>query len=370
MAPALDATFLEEVHSRRPPRVRPVNVFDVLRGGWREDRVDFTLEFFLNPQERHLLGTLVIDALLRAIDGAAFIDGAGATDSVLEADRCLGTQDWVVATQVDYIDVYATSRELGIAIVIENKIGHVLNNPLHRYAGRARDDGFGTVLVVVLAPTSVHHIDLEQHRFVSKSLTYDELGAEITRSSAFVDALMAPASRDQQRSLDLLVQFIEKRSVEGKTVDIEDEAARVSEWWQLQAEHREAIRAFEQARTEVRRIIRDRRARLEPLIAGCLESAALAPDWEAHGGASNDVWNAYHFADPDWTVELKFTIDPDLVTAPVYVMDRRGRTYDDKTIEPLGLPWSSTDEEIADAFVQRVKVILDSVRAGTRPVRR
>jgi len=60
----LDLSFLEV--SLRPAGAveRPVNVYDILRKSWRETRVDVTLQFFLDPTDRHGLGTLVIDTLL------------------------------------------------------------------------------------------------------------------------------------------------------------------------------------------------------------------------------------------------------------------------------------------------------------------
>lgn len=53
-----------------------VNVYDIPSDGWRESRVDMTLEFFLDPTELHGLGSLVMDALLRLLDGAPLAIGA------------------------------------------------------------------------------------------------------------------------------------------------------------------------------------------------------------------------------------------------------------------------------------------------------
>lgn len=111
-------------------------------------------------------------------------------------------------------------------------------------------------------------------------------------------------------------------------------------------------------------MIRDRRRRLEPLIADRRASAGLVPDWESHGGLREETWSAYSFPDADWSVELKFSADP--ARPAIFVYDRRGKTYKDSTIEPLGLSWTATDEQISDAFVARLIEILGHARMGTR----
>jgi len=355
---ALDLSFLDAPLSptRIPPR--PVNVYDILREGWRETRVDMTLQFFLDPQERHGLGSLVIDALLRLLDGAPAIGPNGRTSRLLIAKDAEGSDSWVIGTQVDFIDVYAVNRDFGIALVIENKIGHVLNNPLTKYAEYARADGLTTVMVVVLAPEARVHLDPEQRNFLSIALTYAELTGEIKRAPELVDFLLSPGDRDQRRSLDLLQQFIEARYGEAELADLIDEAQRIEEWRAVLHEHRLAIAAFEDARKSIGVTIRERRKRIEPLIADRLDAAGLKTGWEGHGGIQEETWNAYHFPAVDWSVELKFSADP---TRPmIYVYDRRGRTYKDSAIEPLGLIWTDTDIDIADAFVERVAQILQS----------
>ncbi|MBH0024439.1 PD-(D/E)XK nuclease family protein [Salinibacterium sp. SWN248] len=360
----LDLSFLEV--SLRPAGIveRPVNVYDILREGWRETRVDMTLQFFLDPTERHGLGTLVIDALLRLLDGAPSIGLNGRTSKHLIAQDAEGSDAWEVATQVDFIDVFASNRDSGIALVLENKIGHVLDNPLRKYAEYARNKGFDTVIVAVLAPEARDHPDPVQKNYLSSAITYAELSAEIKSAPELVEFLMSPGDRDQRRSLELLQQFIEARHGKTEMTDLEDQAQRLDEWRDVLEEHRGAITAFEEARSSIGRLIRDRRKRLEPLITDRLEALALETGWQAHGGGKEETWNAYHFPAADWSVELKFSADP---TRPmIFVYDRRGLTYKDSTIEPLGLTWTNTDERIADAFIERVVHILGEVKAGTR----
>lgn len=362
----LDLSFLSVPLGSAPLPTAPVNVYDILRDGWRETRVDMTLRFFLDPNERHGLGPLVIDALLNLLDGSPTIGPNGTGTAVLDAEEYVGSDTWEISTQDQYIDVYATNRESGIAIVIENKIGHVLNNPLDTYASHALNDGsFDTVLVAVLAPER-RQPSTAQALWLSKSITYAELSDEIKRSPTLVNHLLNPTDRDQIRSLDLLQQFMEVRSGGTNMKDLEAEAARVNEWRDLEKEHRDAIRTFLDARSSVMRVLSDRRRRLEPLIAAGLEDAGLKVGWENHSGSSPglEVWNAYHFPAPDWSVELKFSADPK--TPDIFVYDYQGRTYRQATIEGLGLQWTASDDEIADTFVERTKMILEEAAGGQR----
>lgn len=361
---SLDLSFLDATLSPAQSAPRPVNVYDILREGWRETRVDMTLQFFLDPNERHGLGPLVIDALLRRLDGAPAIGPSGHSSSTLNSKEAEGSNAWVIGTQVDFIDVYATNRDLGVAIVLENKIGHVLNNPLRKYAEYARGDGFDTVLVAVLAPEAREHADSSQRTFLSRSVTYAELSVEIKRAPELVDFLMNPRDRDQQRSLELLQQFIEARYGEAEMTDLADEALRLEEWRGVLEAYRPAIVAFEEARNGIGRLIRDRRKRLEPLIADRFDALGLMTDGEAHGGIREETWNSYYFPSADWSVELKFSADPSRPL--IFVFDRRGRTYKDSTVEPLGLTWTDSDERIADAFLGRVVDILEQAKQGVR----
>lgn len=240
----IDMSFLDASLSPARTRPRPVNVYDILREGWRETRVDMTMQFFLDPNERHGLGSLVIDALLRLLSETPSIGPDGRADpATFDMEEAAGSDAWEIETQVDYIDVYAVNRELGIAIVLENKIGHVLNNPLRAYAERARRDGFATVLVVVLAPDVRSHVELEQQSFVSAAITYAELSEEIKRAPELIEFLLSPKDLDQSRSLELLQPFIEARSGDVAMTDLENEAKRLDEWRTILETHGAAIKA-------------------------------------------------------------------------------------------------------------------------------
>jgi hypothetical protein len=364
----VDLSFLAVPLGPMPAPSRAVNVYDILSDGWRETRVDMTLQFFLDPNERHGLGTLVMDALLRAVDGAPMIGREGKTDTLFAAEDYERSDAWEIGVQVGYIDVIATNRDRGIAVVLENKIGHKLANPLDRYAACALVDGeITSVLVVVLAP-EYRVAREEQASWLSRSITYAELADEIKRSAELIQYLLDPADRDQRRSLDLLQQFIEARSGDTDVIDLSREAVRLEEWRALVAEHQEAITRFDAAKKEVARLLRERNKRLGDLVADRISEAGFETTWEAHGGGPHgvgvDFWNAYCFARENWSVELKFSTAPDLPS--IYVFDYAGRTYKPHRVEPLGLEWTTSDEEIADAFINRVKLILEEVRNGLR----
>lgn len=360
----LDLSFLLVPVESMPASPRAVNVYDILREGWRETRVDMTLQFFLDPNERHGLGSLVIDALLRTLDGAPTIGPVGRTEKQFSAEDFLGSDTWGISTQTAFIDVYATDTERGIVIVLENKIGHELDNPLDRYAAYALNEpGTASVLVVVLAPERRTARGMQQN-WLSRAITYSELFEEIKGSPRLVDHLLRPVDLDQRRSLDLLQQFIEARKGGIDVADVADEAARLAEWRELLGQHGEAIKEFLAARRSAASLIRDRSKRLAPLIAEGLEASGLEVGWEAHGGYDTDVWNAYHFPAADWSIELKLSTDPALPS--IYVFDYAGRTYKNKVVEPLGLEWRASDQQVSDAFVDRVNLIIEQARSGTR----
>lgn len=362
----LDLSFLDFSFTTPRPRPRPVNVYEILREGWRETRVDMTLQFFLDPSERHGLGTLVIDALLNCLDGAPTIGAAGKTSTALVAADCQGAEGWQVGTQVGFIDVLATNPDLGVAIVLENKIGHQLNNPLDQYAQFASSVGdFTTVVVAVLAPEHRSAAE-DMDGWLSRSITYTELAEAIKRTPALVDYLLSPSDRDQRRSLELLQQFIEARSGDPDVSDLTAEAVKLDEWRDFVDVHRDAIASFDEARRSIARMLRTRSKQLAGPVAERISEAGLEVSWEAHGNdpRGTDCWNAYCFSPEDWSVELKLTSDPE--RPAVYVFDYRGRTYKDAKVEPLGLDWTATDEQIADAFIERVQFILEEVRRGAR----
>ena len=362
----LDLTFLTVPIRLRAVAPPPVNVYEVLRDGWRETRVDMTLLFLLNPSERHGLGSLVIDALLATLHGAPFIREEGTTTTVLSAPDYVGSTAWEIQTQADRIDVLATNTDSGLAIVLENKIGHILNNPLGSYAASAlKDPAVNDVLVVVLAPEQ-RNAQEEQSKWLSRSITYAQLAEEIRRSPRLVEQVLDPVDQDQRRSLDLLEQFMEMRTREGAMRNDSDDAARLQEWRVLLEDHQEAIEAFNRARKDMRAVIKRRRESLEAPIADRIAESGFTTDTTTPGGGSDDFQElGYYFTDADWTIGLCFQTRPGPLSE-LYVYDNSGRGNANRRRQPLGVAWTESDDTLADAFLARVAEIRAEEAPPTR----
>ena len=304
----LDLAFLDVAPRPVPVRTRPVNVYEILREGWRETRVDMTLQFFLDPNERHGLGPLVIDALLRLLDGAPVIGEGGKTGDPFSAQDYVGSDSWEIRTQARNIDVLAVNRDRGIAIVLENKIGHVLDNPLGGYASHALSDkDVNEVLVAVLAP-EVRLPNEDQEPWLSRAVTYSELADGIKGSPGFVDQVLDPAGRNERRSLDLLQQFIEARSGDEVMNDLDAEAARLGDWRTVIADHEDAIQRFDESRKKVAQMLRERASRLVQPIYDRLGGLSITPEQQWSGAARSDdeSWSVFTFAPQNWWVGSSF----------------------------------------------------------------
>ncbi|WP_017792718.1 PD-(D/E)XK nuclease family protein [Leucobacter salsicius] len=320
-----------------------------------------TLQFFLDPNERHGLGTLVIDALLRNLDEAPLIGSEGTNGERLNAEDVIGSSEWEIGTQVEFIDVYALNRELDLAIVLENKIGHELNNPLKKYAETALSDGVSQVIVAVLAPET-RDAPTGLTQWLSASITYEMLSTTVKQAPELLEHLLAPVDIDQRRSLDLLQQFFEARSGGPKVSDLANEEARLTTWRDHLRAHQDALDAFQRAQSDMRKLIQARNKRLDPLIGAWLDEKGFEPGWQAHGGSPDDVWNAYHFPSINWSIELKLTTRPTLPT--IYVQVYPERDYKRIEVEDLGLPWSASDKALAEAFAHRVQRLFDEAQSA------
>ncbi len=231
----------------------------------------------------------------------------------------------------------------GIAVVIENKIGAALNNPLESYVRHAAAAGYKTVLLTALAPYPVR-LSSAQIPWVTRALTYEELFTQLEIEQTSLDT--SPGDRDAAvlRSLDLLDQFREIRQRGARAVDYTNEARYVNDFRQRLSGHAEAVTEFFTAVATINKLFRARSARLEPLIRERLAEAGLTPDWEAHSGhVGKDkwvrAWNAYHLVDSDNSVELIMTPDP-RQASPITFKAYPGRSYkyyDDYDHTP---PWS------------------------------
>lgn len=359
---SLDLDFLAKIPILPSTPQQAVNVFDILREGSLETRVDMTLKFFLDPNERHGLGPLVLDSLLALVDGATVFRRDGST-AILRSQDFMGSDGWSVQTQSEFIDVFAVNTELDIALVIENKIGHVLNNPLGKYVRTALRDA-GRVIVIVLAPSSRAHVSQDQQLWISQSVPYSDLISEIKSSPQLVEHLLRPIDLDQRRSLDFLQQFMEVRTGRDLMASLKEEDRFLSDWRAMLEDRGAAIEAFLNARKRLTALLKDRMRRLEPLVI-----QSLSENFEVEsgpvGGTPEEVWAIFYLPALDWTFELKFSAHP---AAPlVFAFDRQGRKYVNKRSTPLDVAWDQSDSDFVSAFVAAVTARVEEISAS-RPV--
>jgi hypothetical protein len=379
----MDLSFLDTNMPRLTKRLALVNVFDLLELGGSERAADLTLTYFFDPEERHGMGTAMVDALITLLDGAPLLSASGPTTDVFVADDYMRANGWSVDRQVSagdpgdgqselnwygIIDIYLTNAESDLAIVIENKIGATLNNPLESYVRHALDEGYATVLLVVLAPYQ-HALNDEASRWVSRALTYGALFDSLRAAAARTEGEAPASDINGQRSIALLEQFQEIRERSAEVQDYTTEAKFVDGFRSALAGHEEALSEFFATQKQVNKIYRQRSERLGPLINERLEQAALATGWEAHGHQSGHwtyAWNAYHLTDSDNSVELILSPDPKYpgsIIAKAYP-GRSYKEYAGANHVSIGVGWASPDEDIADAFVSFVLGVVAAHPAG------
>lgn len=348
-----------------------VNVYEILRDGYKESRVDLTLLYFLDPTERHGLGSVVIDALLQLLDGAAehTIEGS---QGLFDASRAVGSSDWEIETQAEYIDVLAVNSELGLAIVLENKINAPLDNLLESYKERALErDGVGVVLVAVLAPEVRHADHLSDFSFAS--LTYDDLIDSIRRAPALLDVALAPADLNQRRSVDLLQQFLEARAGRGAMEDLRNEMERIELIRESEALYGEGRRRYDRERRETHRLLKERRDRVQPLVTHLLSDRAglvvreddgpLQRRNEVRGvcGGHLEEGDAYFLCE-FWPgenrdgarIEIKFSMGPGDETIFLQHYWGKGTKRTEVSRGALNVDWSTSDKEIAEVYVDKL----------------
>lgn len=188
-APRLESfeALLDEF-GRLPGRVaRPPTFMEIAGYPHYENACSNILAFFMDPEESHGLGTLVLDALASA-GGIADAEGVGGNVSV---DR------EVVTEAGNRIDILVTSDEH--AILIENKIHAAANNPFYDYA--AHFDRIAGVrvphkILLTLYPTG------DGSNWGFTNLTYEEF-VEQTRS-----LLGSYVSSADTRYLTMLLDFL------------------------------------------------------------------------------------------------------------------------------------------------------------------
>jgi hypothetical protein len=364
----MDLSFLDQPMPRLKQPRGVINLYDVLEQAGLELAADRTLAYFFAPEERHGMGTAMLDAFLKLVDGAPLLGAEGRLPDVFDSSPTMKSSGWTVDRQVTaptpsesqgelgwqgFIDLYLTNRDLDIAIIIENKIGASLANPLESYVRHAVDEGYGTVLLAVLAPYE-HPLDEKTSRWTSRAVTYSGLFQAMRTASA----TPPPGASDtnQRRSADLLEQFQEIRERTGHAVDYAIEAEFVGQFRETLEGHASALKDFFDAQQKINKLYRQRSERLGPLIDERLLLAGLEKNWESHSYNTNTwtyAWNAYRLTESDNSVELILSPDPKYagaITAKAYP-GRSYKLYPGLDHVTLGVDWINTDEEIADAFV-------------------
>lgn len=369
--------FLTAVPRRLPPS-RPVNVLQILGRYGSEDAADAVLAYFLDPAERHGLDVALMDALLTELDGSWCVDAGGITDRVFQAGAFLGSSDWQVQRQVmargdafsesqvgwdGRIDLFLTNPTLDIAIIIENKIGAPLHNPLESYVRRAADWQYGTVLLTVLAPEMVTPSE-RQARWISKAITYRGLFGRLDDARDADDGLSDDTPVDVRRSKDLLEQFREMVERDPMTHDHSSDAAYLTNFRSALVPHANEVADFFDSVKRVNTLVRDRRKRLEPLIRERLDARSIdTSGWEAQGHNTDRwvyTWNAYLLSSVNASIELNMSADParpELITVKAYP-GRSYKYFPGWEERPLGVGWEASDQEIADAFLAAVQELI------------
>ncbi len=381
----MDLDFLQVERPRLSRRRGPLNVYQLLGLSGSELAADQTLGYFLDPRERHGLGGALVDALLSLLEGGPVLGAAGRVPgSPLLVSRFTGSTQWNVERQIavappesahtalswaGIMDLYLTNDERNVAIVIENKIAAPLNNPLESYVHHALDEGYATVLLVVLAPYK-HALDEKCKRWITRAVTYEALFERLGELSPLHSRAALTSSLDVRRSFDLLEQFREIRQRSAKPMAYSNDAEFVNGFRRLLSSHDAAIGEFFDAVQTINRLFRERSERLEPLVRSQLEALGIQTDWESHSHQNARwvyAWNAYHLLDSDNSVELILTPDPKRA-GPITVKAYPGRTYklypefDHVTFE---VDWGASDEEVAEAFSAVVRRLVAEHPTGS-----
>ncbi|MSS83275.1 hypothetical protein FYJ24_00530 [Actinomycetaceae bacterium WB03_NA08] len=354
----LRTDFLHQIPVAPLVPERPINVFEILREGHLETRVDMVLKFLMDPEEVHGMGTLVLDAFLELIDGAPFIDANGTRTEHFDATTAMGASGWKLGTQVQYIDLYVTNEELNLAVIVENKIGHVFNNPIDNYVRRALSEEYEDIVLVVLAPEYRQHEDPKLNNWVSKSITYAELVGKIRAAEGLTQMAMAPVDINQRRSLELLQQFMEVRTKGTEMRNLSDDDRLVTEWRAFNRDNEAEIEAFFQRQQQAEAIIKRRLTDLVDPIAEELRIRGKTVEVPSRPGRTgDDFWLYFELPEEGWVVELKSSLNFANPMAYVYVHPI-GKTTE-KT-ETLTSSLFADDETVSISFVSQALAMLHS----------
>ncbi len=146
---------IENVAVRLPklPAKRKKNIYDILGVQTKETINSRVLAYFLNTKEEHQFNTLFIDALKELLKEKQK-DGTGSDIETFNGEFNLLTEDVTRRAIEDEerqkrIDVSLEGSDW--TIIIENKINHLLNNPLKAYWEHAQAKFSNRVIGVILS---------------------------------------------------------------------------------------------------------------------------------------------------------------------------------------------------------------------------
>lgn len=357
---------------------RPVNVFELSGFPRWEAVASNVLAFFFDPNERHGLGTIFVDALLILIDGARVVGPTGVAATTVSASAYLGSSEWDVMTEQvtadgKRIDIYLTNDTLGIAVIIENKLDAAVCNPFESYARHAFDD-YPTTLSVVLSPArrTAAATGAAMPLWTSAALTYDALfdGVE--------PGLKGPGEGADSRSMDLLSQFIENTSERRTQMDAAAENATLDAFWGALRGKEDSFLEFFRALDRVNQILKGRAERLRLEVAQRLTLLGITPDdsfvvagydhsWGRSEGLAAVVYLGFHFPDSPG-VELMLGFIPARRQYEFTVKAYADRRKPNKCLSgydhiPFAAVYVDTDAHVAEKFVALVKELLDVTRA-------
>jgi hypothetical protein len=277
----------------------------------------------------------------------------------------MGSTAWLVETEAstddgNRIDILMTNDDHDLAIAIENKLDAAINNPFESYAVRAAA-AHSNVLTVVLAPTR-RSLPMSGGEWISRALTYDEFFDQFTTA-------LRDAPDLDQRSIELLDQFIENTSEKERRVSASSEADMLEAFWAATAGSESGLGEFFEALARVNRVLRVRAEALDVIIRGELESRGLLSDawlvagndrtWGRSDGRVAVVYVAYELTSGN-CIELMVGQYPGKEWTGFAVKaypNRRSAAamYSDFNHAPLNVSWREPDADIVAQFLRTVE---------------
>lgn len=130
-------SFVEQLPTSEPV---PTTLFDILKVATRETTNSNLLAYYLDERNPHGLGRLFLDSLISCMHSA---------HSSIMLEQC--ASPYTVERETNNIDILIQGEARDWAIILENKIFHVLNNDLGRYWDSVKAERkFGVVVSLTL----------------------------------------------------------------------------------------------------------------------------------------------------------------------------------------------------------------------------